>query len=134
VYYLGTDAHVYELTWSGVGWVYWDVTTSAGNAPPAAAGSAISSTVGGTAPHVYYLGTDAHVHELAWSGANWVHRDVTTSAGNAPAAAAGSAISSTVAGNVPHVYYLGTDAHVYELTWSGTNWVYRDVTTSADAE
>lgn len=50
---------------------------------PAISGSAVTSTTDGAGDmHVYYLGSDNHVYELAWFGGSWHPRDVTADAAN----------------------------------------------------
>src|SRR5439155_19173947 len=104
-------------------------TNDSGNAPAAAPGSALTSfSLDGNRPRVYYTGANGHVHELAWQN-GWGHRDVTNDSGNAPAAATGSSLTSFgLGGTSPRVYYPGTNNHVYELAWLGSNWAFRDVT------
>ena len=97
VFYLGTNQNVYELYWSGGSAWHSDDPTSLAGAPVAAAGSKMSSFIGGgSGMHVLYLGTNAHVYELHWmGGTTWVTFDATAASG-APVAASGSALTSFV--------------------------------------
>jgi len=133
VYHLRTDQHVQELCGDGSTWQTQDLTTLTG-ALVAAAGSALSTFVDGAGGfHVYYLGTDLHVHELFVVNGAWNTTDDTAAAG-APNAAAGSALSSFVdrVGGF-HVYYLGTDQHVHELFFVNGAWNTSDDTAAAGA-
>jgi len=135
VIYQGADNHVHELWWDGTNWHHDDLTLAVvgGPAPNAAAGSALAGYILGTAPHVIYRGTDNHVRELWWDGANWNLNDLTLAVigGPAPNAAPGSALAGYVLGTTQHVIYLGTDNHVRELWWDGTNWNHNDLTLAA---
>jgi hypothetical protein len=83
--------------------------------------------------HVYYLGTNQHVYELYGAGTTWQSDDPTSSAG-APVAVSGSALTSIiVSGSVIHLFYRGTNQHVYELYGSGTTWHSDDPTSLAGA-
>lgn len=135
VFYLGTNQNVYELYWT-TAW-HSDNPTSLGSAPVAVSGSALTSFVdnsnGGDVMHVFYFGTNQHVYELYWTGGSSWHSDDPTSLAAAPVAASGSKMTSFLgAGSGMHVFYLGTNAHVYELHWtSGTIWNSFDATAAA---
>jgi hypothetical protein len=120
------------------GWWGRCITCAAG-APAAASGSALTSFVDQTGPvdHVFYEGTNGHVYELYClcnnTSGTWHHDDPTSLAG-ASVAASGSALTSFIDGGVMHVFYLGTNNHVYELYWiSGTAWHHDDPTSLAGA-
>lgn len=87
-------------------------------------------------PHVYYLGADNHVHELAFDGSLWNHKDLTAET-TAPVAAPGSALLSfgVNAGSVDHarVYYLTGDNLLYELKWNGSTWSATNLTNTTSA-
>lgn len=82
---------------------------------------------------------DGHIHELAWFGGRWSHRDITADAGNdAVVATTGSPIAAVGRGlNLdPRVYYLSEDNSVQELSWfsGGDRWTHRDVSAAASAD
>jgi len=81
--------------------------------------------------HVFYLGTDNHVHELYWTGGTAWHKDDPTSLAGAPVATSGSALTSFVASGVMHVFYLNSQ-NVHELYWNGS-WHTDDPTSQAGA-
>ena len=76
VFWLGTDQHVHLDYFNG-SWNTSDVTADAG-APPAAAGSALTSVLDTIyrTPDVFYVGTDQHVHILYFNG-SWHTTDLT---------------------------------------------------------
>ena len=66
VFYLGADNHIHELRWTAVsGWHPSDLMAAPkGAALHAAAGSPLVGYVLDDIQHVFYLGTDGHIHEL----------------------------------------------------------------------
>jgi hypothetical protein len=140
VYFQGTDTHLHELRWNGEQWVHTDLTVTAvassGVVPPARANSPLAvffvqDTSGQSYARVHYLGTDHHVHQL-WLGQRWYHRDLTTSAVGAPAAAPGSPLAWLVKQNGGQaLYYLSADNHVNELRWQDPVWSHADLTSIA---
>jgi hypothetical protein len=134
----GTDQHfhdIYEYSSTIESWGEEDLTTMAA-APLAATGSAIATLSGSNGNyHLYYLGTDNHVHEIySNSHAVWDHVD-TTLAASAPSAAAGSSVVSWIGGSFELVYFLTAQGHVGEVYSrdKGVTWAYTDVTTTANA-
>jgi hypothetical protein len=86
-------------------------------------------------PRVYYVATDNNVHELAWLGNAWRHRNVTAQGGGVRAHSI-AWIGFTAMGigdNLdPRVYHLAADNRVHELALRGDAWYHRDVTADSD--
>ena len=90
--------------------------------------------------HAVYLTGDGHVHELYYplgaTGPEWATTDIINQAG-APAAVAGSALTSWADAHYQHVVYLTGDGHVHELYYplgaTGPKWATTDVIAQADA-
>jgi hypothetical protein len=123
VFYL-SSGNVHELYWTGgAAWHTDDATTQAG-APANVGGSALTSFVntsglGDTGMHVSYLGTNEHVYALhSMSSPAWGYFDATAASGGVPAVGGSHLMSfrDTVTGGV-RLYFIGTNAHVYELYW-----------------
>jgi len=134
VYYFGSNNHVYELAWFGGSWHPRDVTGDAGG-QLAVTGSVLTSIADGAGDmHVYYLSSNNHVCELAWFGGSWHPRDVAGDAGGQPAVAGSVLTSITDGAGDMHVYYLGSNNHVYELAWNSGCWNPRDVTGDAGGQ
>jgi hypothetical protein len=133
VCFISSDNHVHEFEWVGDTWITGDLT-SATNAPPAIAGSALHShDVPGSGSGVYFISSDNHVHELAWTGTAWNTTDLTSVAtGAAPPAISGSALHSHDY-NGSRVYFISSDDHVHELAWIGNTWNTTDLTSGAGA-
>jgi RHS repeat-associated protein len=104
--------------------------------PVAAAGSKLASVADSNGEHVYYLTSNGHSHHLWFDGENWHDQDQTSFAGTSVVAASGSALTSfTISSDgSEHVIYLGTNNHVYDMSYSSvTDWVNTDLTASSGA-
>lgn len=80
--------------------------------------SALSCLEAGTHPRVYYIDNGNHVCELATNGVSWEFSQL-------PGAAAksGSVITSDTITDLPHVYYIGVDDCIHELSKHEGQWV-----------
>ena len=133
VNFIGTDSHVHELTHTGAGWVDHDLTTLAG-AVLSTPGSALDGfRLSDDSEHVFFIGTDSHVHELTHTGAGWVDNDLTTLAGAVPSTPGSALDGFRLSDDSEHVFFIGTGGHVHELTHTGAGWVDNDLTTLAGA-
>jgi hypothetical protein len=140
VYYIGTDQHVHEMPFvSGQGWVGTADLTGLTGAVNPAVGSTLTvhlDTIT-NAVEVYYIGTEQHVHEMAFvTGQGWVITQDPTAVSGAISAAVGSALSSFIdpVSSAVEVYYIGSDQHVHELDWTAANgWGTQDATSLAGA-
>ena len=146
VYFISSDNHVHELAWVGSSWNTTDLTavaqTDGKHPPPAIAGSALAShDFGGS--RVYFIGSDNHVHELAWlvnqqGQLLWNTTDLTANAkdgnGNTPPPPiTGSALASHDFGG-SRVYFIDSDNNVHELAWVGSSWNTTDLTVVAQTD
>ena len=133
VNFIGTDSHVHELTHTGAGWVDNDLTTLAGAVLPTPASALDGFRLSDDSEHVIFIGTDSHVHELTHTGAGWVDNDLTTLAGAVLPTPASALDGFRLSDDSEHVFFIGTDSHVHELTHTGAGWVDNDLTTLAGA-
>lgn len=107
VYYVGDDYTVHELGWGWVDekWCYRNVGREAG--AELALGGLTSTKDKGGNPHIYYIGRDYLVHEIAWRGHFWHHKNVGADVidwfPSAPPVR-GDLTATTLDGN-PRVYY-----------------------------
>jgi photosystem II stability/assembly factor-like uncharacterized protein len=136
VFFIGTDGHVYELyITAGAGWIYNDLTALARAVPPTVITALDGYRLSDDSKHVFFIGTDNHVHELFIArGGRWGDNDLTT------LAAAVSPLPTTALAGLPlsddsqHVFFIGTDNHVRELDITfGGSWADNDLTTLASA-
>ena len=117
VFYVGTDRHVYELSWVGVAPVSGRDLTALAGAPlatgrPTAFFSSVHQVFS-----VTYRRDDGHLEELWWAPGQPVsHGDVTANSAAPPAS--GSPVGFVVdADRSAHLAFRGTDGHVHEITW-----------------
>jgi hypothetical protein len=158
IYYLGKDRHIHELSRGHVGkgvWRHRDLVDETFGLP-ATDGSALASTdVKGGYQRVYYIGSDRHVHELAYGDDHeWSHKDISCFADNYPpnwwealpswdspltAVTYGTKVTgnpaigyNVIEGIEPRVYYC-TDHKVHELGWHSetASWRYENVSSLA---
>jgi hypothetical protein len=79
--------------------------------------------------HVFFIGTDSHVHELTHTGAGWVDNDLTTLAGAVPPIPTTALDGYRLSNDSKHVNFIGTDNHVHELYFTAAaGWVDNDLT------
>jgi hypothetical protein len=141
VFPVASDLHIHQLIWvnDGTGWHSNDISALAG-APVAGQGAAVTSfsdTVIG-ALEAYYVDANQHVRQLTWSnnGTGWHTFDISGLAG-APNVATGGALTGFVDTMFSQLelYYVATDQHVHQLTWSnnGTGWHTFDISALAGA-
>ena len=134
--YVGTDQHIHQLSWNGIGWSANDLTAAATGAPIAATGSSLATNTNfyNSTVELYYIANDQTVQELSWNGV-WNSENPSGVAG-APNATVGSPLTSVVnlvAGAVM-VHYVSTDDHVHELlTYDWTYWHTKDVNNESGA-
>jgi hypothetical protein len=138
VYYVGTDQHIHQLSWNSTGgWHNYDLFSFTVGYPAATGGlTALVDTLTG-ALEVYYVGTDQDIHQLQWSGSSgWHTFDVSAYTGAAPAVIGQGTLTSLIntQSSSLELYYVGTDQHVHQASWSAANgWHTADITTTAGA-
>ncbi|MGC2697505.1 MAG: hypothetical protein WA738_17090, partial [Candidatus Angelobacter sp.] len=135
IFYEAANQHLYEIYGNGnVPTGYIDLTLAAG-APPAASGSALAFFFdSGNSPHWAYIGTTGRINLIAQVGTAYNFYDLTTWAGNSPAAAPGSPlIASFQATNYAQMWsYIGVNQHIYQLYGNSISApAYTDITASA---
>lgn len=138
VFYEGNDQHVHELyTSANSSQIFMIDNTSDAGATPAAIGSPLASHFDNQAQqeHVYYLGTDQHLHHLQFTypGGHWLWEDLTAQTGSV-VPELGSSLSSfqDAARKQAHIFYVGADQHLHQM-YSDGSWTDQDVTSAAGA-
>ena len=136
LFYIGVDQHIYQLFFDGRGWTNQDLTAASGLNVLAATGSGLTSyfVAADSSSHVYYVGTDQHVHQLFFDGQGWTNQDLTAASGAIALAANGSALTSFFVENgfTSHVFYIDANQHVQQLFFNGVQWFDQDVTALAN--
>ena len=128
VFFIGTDNHVHELFIAGGSWADNDLTALAGAVPPTPTSALTGYPLSDDSQHVFFIGTDNHVHELDIAGAGWADNDLTTLAGAVPPTPTSALTGYRLSNNSKHVFFIGTDNHVHELFIAGAGWVDNDLT------
>ncbi len=119
VVYRGVDGHVHEIWWVGADPAKgWDLVAAAG--APGAAADPVSWFVPETGvKHVAYVGTDGHVHDLAWApGAGapgWTDLSVVAMA--PPAVADRVTVAHNAGSPVCRLVFRAGDGQLYEIAW-----------------
>jgi RHS repeat-associated protein len=142
VFFVGTDQHIYHLSWtSTAGWANQDITTAAGGTL-VGTGSGLNAFLNsGGCPHVFYIDPNQHVSDLFMNNvtggcaSTWSYNDYTSITGNI-LAAAGSPLASAgaVSDGYAHIFYLGANRHIYRIYWPKTGGlVNQDLTAAAAA-
>jgi hypothetical protein len=142
VNYVGSGNHIHELYRaagaSPTGWTDNDLTAMAGAVPPHQNTALASYWGADCSQHVFFLGTDCHLHELymAPGTAGWVDNDLTKLSNAATTPIVNGAIAAIWnADSSQNVYYPGADGHIHEMFIcpGGPGWVDHDLTAVAHA-
>lgn len=113
------NQHVYQLYYTSGSWLgAEDLTAGTGNTL-AAAGTSLTAFSDSPGEHLAYLGTNQHIYQLFYSFATrtWGNGDLTAITGNVPAAS-GSSLTSFSDSLGEHIFFVGTNQHVYQLYYS----------------
>jgi cell division protein YceG involved in septum cleavage len=121
-------AHLHQLYYSNAKWLDEDLTgfTNGALAPGRSALSSFGMANG--TQHVYFVADNQHVHQLYYNNTKWLDEDLTGFT-NGALAAAGSALSGfAMANGTPHVYFVASNQHVYQLYYNYKKWLDEDLT------
>ena len=128
--------HVHHLWYNNAEWQDQDLTAL--TAGGIAYGTSLTAfrTAGNNQLHVYYVGTDYHVHQLYYNNSYWSDEDLTAFVGGPTANPFG--IAGFAIGNLQYVFYVEytdvgccTNGHVHELNYNNAGWSDLDLTASA---
>ncbi len=133
VFFIGTDNHVHELFIDGGSWADNDLTALATAVPPTPASALTGYPLSDDSQHVFFIGTDNHVHELFIDGGSWADNDLTALATAVPPTPASALTGYPLSDDSQHVFFIGTDNHVHELSINGGSWADNDLTALAGA-
>ena len=135
LFYVGANQHVYHMYFNGSGWVNQDISAWSGASVLAGSGTGLTSyfVAADGSSHVYYVGSDRHIHQLFFSQA-WGDQDLTALSGAAVLPVTGSALTSFfVDGDgSSHVFYTDTNQHIEQVFFYGDSWINQDVTEAAN--
>jgi len=129
VYYVDNNAqHVHQLYDNGKTWSDEDLTAVTGG--PTAYPAGISGFSIGNLQYVFYVDTNLHVHELNYNNVGWTDQDLISLTNGHLADTAPLLAFPTKPNNQFHVYYQGTDIHMYQLYFDGSSWSNEDLTSA----
>ncbi|HEY1442614.1 MAG TPA: hypothetical protein VGF65_17730 [Mycobacterium sp.] len=122
VNYIGSGNHIHELYRasgaSPTDWTDNDLTALAGAVPPHSNTALVSYWGSDSSQHVFFIGTDDHVHELYTApGTNGrVDNDLTALTGALATPNANTALAGFWdTDSSQHLLFIGTDGHIHEL-------------------
>jgi len=148
VFYFGLDGQLYQLygSWTGyyicnpitricgfissIKWVKQPLSQP--NSPLVAA--SLTSFSDATGEHVFYVGQDAHIHELSDAGAGWADQDLTKTATSAVlpfTANATTGLTSLSNQLGRQLFYIGTDLNVHQIVLNSSGGSDTNVTLNA---
>jgi hypothetical protein len=133
VTYADANGHVRQLwyTLATGRWTAQDLTTVP-NALPAGPRSPMTSWVQTDGPHIVYADANGHVRQLWYTVATgrWAAQDLTTVPDAVPAGP-GSAMTSWLQSDGPHVVYTDANGHLRQLWYTLATglWAAQDLTT-----
>lgn len=133
IYYIDSNQNVDELRFNGSSWTLTNLMTAT-SATSAATESRLTAHLWSNSDNVWYVGTDSHIHELAYYGspASWHTADVTSLA-SGPDADADSPLTSHVNGSSDNVFYVAAQGDIHELSFNGSTWTDTDITYASGA-
>ncbi|CDO11105.1 hypothetical protein BN977_05946 [Mycolicibacterium cosmeticum] len=131
VYAGAQNRHLLELWWNVNGWHFTDLTATARDVPVADRSAIYGYAFDGQmTQHIIFVGADGHLHEM-WSDAGqWHSGDLTAATATAPPAIGPGTIAGYVSdsGGSQHVVFVGTERHIYDLSYGQTGWKSTDLT------
>lgn len=131
--YLESNGHAVNISLISGSYSSTDVTLASG-AAAAAVGSALSTFVDGSGgQHWSYLDVNGHAINIYSNSGSFGASDVTAASG-APAAAAGSALSTFAdSSGGQHWSYLTSSGHALNIYWNSGTYLYADATAASGA-
>ena len=128
-FYFDSNYHLCQLYWtSASGWVTQDLTASTNWTVAASSSSLAGVVLSDGSIRIAYLSVSRHVNLMSGNGSSSSNEDVTAETGNANIASGNAvAITGAAYGSVMHMFYIGTNQHVYHMGWNGS-WVNEDLT------
>jgi hypothetical protein len=128
--------HVHELWRDSTGWHDGGNLNAITGAPVLAAGRPTGYAFEAKlTQHVFYRGTDNHIHELRWGAdtGGWHYWGSPTLATGAPEAKGDPCGYVFVPQETQHVVYRGVDDRIHELWWDEAGWHHHDLTVATGA-
>ena len=77
MFYVDTNQHISEITWTGSQFLIGDLT-AAGGGLPVAPGGGVSGYLASDGQHILYMDTNNHLSQIWWTGSQLVAQDLTS--------------------------------------------------------
>jgi hypothetical protein len=125
---IGTNGHLYEVSWDGTRWVNRD---HGGSLTPGilmfGRGNFGSISNGAIRINSFACGTNGHLLEFSWNGSKWVWADHGGSLGGGMAATGRGNFSSIQGSGVRiNMFMRSSSGTLMERYWNGSNWGWGD--------
>jgi hypothetical protein len=131
--------HVHQLLYNNYNWTDQNLLgEQVLDIPPYPIDNAAFTTTPNNQLHVYYIGSDNHIHQRTQSQirffglSRWVDEDLTQETGAEPAYAA-TMLSGFSEGNYQYVFYGNDDNDIHMLFYDNSKWTQQDISAAAGA-
>ena len=132
--------HVHQLLYNNYNWTDQNlVGEPAGSNDPYPTGNAAFTTTPNNEVHVYYVGSDADIHQRTQSHtppffgvSRWVDEDLTQETGAEPVGLdIVTMLSGFSEGNYQYVFYGNDDYDIHMLLYDNSKWTQQDISAAA---
>jgi probable HAF family extracellular repeat protein len=129
IFFVANNQHVHQLYFNNSSWADQDITGYNGNQELAATNSAVSAFADARGQYTYFVDTKQHIREYLYDS-NGIWHDTDLSAGTGIVAQSGTGLASYAIADGVHVFYIGSDKHVFQLYYSAAQgtWSNQDLT------
>lgn len=129
IFFVASNQHVHQLYFNNSTWADQDITGYNGNQELAATNSAVSAFADANGQYTYFVDTKQHIREYLYDSSGVWH-DTDLSAGTGIVAQSGAGLASYAIADGIHVFYIGSDKHVFQLYYSAAQgtWSNQDLT------
>ena len=129
--------HVHQLLYNNYNWTDQNLLgEQVLGIPPYPIGNAAFTTTPNNQVHVYYVGSDNHVHQRTQSQTRfsglplWVDEDLTQETGAEPVYVT-TMLSGFSEGNYQYVFYADDDNDIHMLFYDNSKWTQQDISAAA---
>jgi len=129
IFFVASNQHVHQLYFNNSWWTDQDITSYNGDQELAATNSAVSAFADANGQYTYFVDTNQNIREYLYDS-NGVWHDTDLSAGTGVVAQSGTGLASYAIADGIHVFYIGSDKHVFQLYYSAAKgtWSNQDLT------
>jgi hypothetical protein len=129
IYFVGSDQHIHEYSYVD-NWLDTDLTVKAHGVVASSINRLVTfATSPNNQRHVYFVATDATIHQLDFNGTLWSDENLTNVTGGGKAAPYATAMGGCAVGNHQYVFFVSNTGHLhmysYVNSWTDTDWTNR---------